>query len=678
MLESHLISNAEKDLVDKNYRQFLVNLRRIGRPIKKAWLTEPEKDSNISEKFSSKSFKNFLCNKYLQSYHSSIQNNETLQQLKNKLSLLEIFLTVWVDEAENDNSNSLQNSKKKRQERKFKATLDKDDRYAIHIALQSMVFILAQQSELAINENGRVLEKFKQLENKQGLISFIHAQIKKLESKSLDAAIDEPSNISEEEFKKIGSAISAFQTPNIKKKIIKYTGIALAFLAAIACGVTTGGAIFLLFSSLPLAGLIFGGLLGILIGIWGFSSNFGFFSTNFPDFLLSFLKKGGISEYIDEEGKRRQLSALKKYLFIPLAVVTSLTVGLGTVAITYTTIITLLGKFLVLSAFIWPPLFPIIAGILAAAVGITLTVAVLTATIQVIKNSQNFSWEAIKSTINGLSRKQIIGYVFKGLLVLLGLFGLAYFRYVAGIDLSNTIQPLIGLQAASIVSIIMSVIAFIPQGFFTLVSTQKLIKLFSPTDNPAEDSSFYHRIYKAITLKSICLVGNAIGNAVLVIVDGISTLSIFGAIGCFVNSWSGNLIPAKNSSERDDATAKLVNQLREVYSSTNGDTSGGAATSSFSTSQTSLKLPSIPEESKGPPSPAKSEAGELSRSEAEPLNIQGIKNTHNISADSKNIPNTKNSKFFQSASNHSINETGGEQNLKPPAAMASRSASSSS
>ena len=123
------------------------------------------------------------------------------------------------------------------------------------------------------------------------------------------------------------------------------------------------------------------------------------FLQNFPDFILSLLKKGGISEYIDEKGNRRQYLSLKKYLLIPLAAMASFTVGLGTVAITYTTVIALAGKLFVISA-LWPPLFPIIAGILAAAVGITLTVAVLTATIEAIKNSQNFSWENVKNTLN--------------------------------------------------------------------------------------------------------------------------------------------------------------------------------------------------------------------------------------------------------------------------------------
>ncbi|HEY2566140.1 MAG TPA: hypothetical protein VGH95_00285 [Candidatus Aquirickettsiella sp.] len=662
MLESDVVLVAE-NLVGKNYHQVLKGLRRIGRPIKKAWdvkLLQETGKTPENYKFSSDDkFKEFLIDNIktytrstlLQTHIPDVQN---IQELKNKLSRLALFLTVWKDGAEKADLNSSQESKAKtklRQEIKYKSTLDKDDRYAINIALQSMVFILCQQSELIEDQNKNLTDfkdQFKELKDKQALLEFISKRVtslNKLESNpNHEISHEDPSDI-QQEIEKIGAAISAFQTPNIKKKIIKYTGVLLAFIASIACGAATGGAFFLLFPSLPLLGFILGGL----IGIWGFSSNFGFFSQNFPDFLLSLLKKGGISEYIDEEGKRRQLSALKKYLFIPLAVVASLTVGLGTGAITYTTVIALAGKLLVISAFIWPPLFPIIAGILAAAVGITLTVAVLTATIEAIKNSQNFNWEVIKNTINNLSTRQIIGYIFKGLLVLLGLLGLAYFRYVAGIDLSNIIQPIVGLQAAPIVAAIVGVIAYIPQGFFTVLSIQKLIRLFSPPDSTSQveaaslSQNLYSRAKSRITkiYKSICLIGNAFGNAVLVVVDSISALSIFGAIGCFINSWSGNLVePPKSQQARSQATESLIKEVESFNAKVKTEPSA-ASTDNFENSQRNLTLSSFKllNEPSRLPSPVKS-VSELY-----------------LTSDKDNIPKSGNSArgsnptFFSNASN---------------------------
>ena len=633
MLERDVVLVAE-NLVDKKYHEVLENLRPIGRPIKQEWyaklLQETGKVPENPEFSKDPKFKEFLYDNYLKTSTRStlhqtrmdddVQHN--IQQLKNTLKLLRLFTKVWIYRAEKDGLNSSQEAaeKKLRQEIKFKSTIDKNDRYAINIGIQSMAFILCQQSELIVDQDKDLKDfnvEFTQLNDKDNLIKFISKRITSLDnlarSTHHNVSNEESINV-QQEIEKIGAAISAFQTPNIKKKIIKYTGILLAFIASIACGAATGGAFFLLFPSLPILGFMLGGL----IGLWGFSSNFGFFSQNFPNFLLSLLKKGGISEYIDEEGNRRQLSALKKYLFIPLASMASFTVGLGTVAITYTTVIALAGKLFAISAFIWPPLFPIIAGILAAAVGITLTVAVLTATIEAIKNSQNFSWENVKNTLNNLSTRQIIGYVFKGLLVIVGLLGLAYFRYVAGIDLSNIIQPIVGLQAAPIIAAIMGAIAYIPQGFFTVLSIQKLIRFFSPSDNTSQEEavsipqSLYSRIKSRISkiYKSISLIGNAFGNAVLVVVDNVSALSIFGAFGCFINSWSGNLVERSKNQQARSQTNRLISEEEEIESfNTNVKTEPSASTDNFENSQRKLNLNGFGLDEPSLPSPVESEDG---------------------------------------------------------------------
>jgi len=162
---------------------------------------------------------------------------------------------------------------------------------------------------------------------------------------------------------------------------------------------------------LPILGLS----IGVLITLFGFSANFGFFSHNFPDFLLSFLKKGAITRY----GK---LPALKKYIFIPMAVIASITVGLGSTAITYSTILALATQLLPMLALIWPPLPVVIVGSLSLAVGLMLTVAVLTATVKGIKNSSpSFSWNNVKQRIGELSKLQIVAYLFKGVLMIVGI-----------------------------------------------------------------------------------------------------------------------------------------------------------------------------------------------------------------------------------------------------------------
>ncbi|MGC1853959.1 MAG: hypothetical protein WA659_01075 [Candidatus Aquirickettsiella sp.] len=631
MLKNDDILSIQEDLMAGNYKQLLSDLRQVGRPIKQAWLKSPLSNNIEKYKYTSNSeFKKFLLDKLETSKileQSTIRNISELNRLKNQLSQLILFLSVWKDDAKFESEIPETNQKRLRQLIKFKASLDKDDRYAINIALQATVFILCQQSNNFIKYQEALhnyaedfawedsASFFKELDNKEKLITFISKHIKRLNEfeshRSLKVINYElTSEQNQQEIEKIGKAISSFLTPNKKKKLIKYVGILLAFIASLACGLSTGGAIFLLFPSLPILGIS----LGALICLFGFSSNFDFFSQNFPNFILSFLKKGGITEYIDAESKRRQVSALKKYLFIPLAALASITVGIGTVAITYTTVLALAAKLLPMLAMIWPPLPLIIVGILAAAVGITLTVAVLTATIEAIKNSQTL-WESVKASFKNLTKLQILGYVIKGSLVLVGLFGLAFFRYTAAVDLSKFIGP--------IGAVIMAVIAYIPQAFFTVFSIQKLIKLFSPSHSQPQETAAHIKsrfsrvkpIFYAI-YAPICLIGNALGNAALVVVDGISAWSISGAIGCFFNSWSGNLLePDANKHHRDRATTALDKQIERFNASTKGDasvTTSELASQSILNFKLSITDPSVLQEpKKSLSSPSGSEDGRM-------------------------------------------------------------------
>ena len=84
------------------------------------------------------------------------------------------------------------------------------------------------------------------------------------------------------------------------------------------------------------------------------------------------------------------------------------------------------------------------------------------------------------------------------------------------------------------------------------------------TENPATTvhKSTYSRIKSSLSsiFATICLVSNAIGNAVLVYTG--SVLSILGAIACALNSLAGN-IPEQNRNQAERATANdaIVNKL---------------------------------------------------------------------------------------------------------------------
>lgn len=613
MLEEKWVEAVEKGLLNENYSQVMQGLRKIGRSIKKAWDTQLLQEigkTPKSYKFSvDPQFKAFLVKHLedtLKSTHEASQAVQPIiQDLQNKLSHLALFLTVWKGNVDNDvdplegselqASESTIDKKWLHQQIKFKSALDKDDRYAINIALQLMVIKLYQQSDLFI-KNQEWLEKFKESKNKQALLELIFNRIKDLNNLS-----DKPINleVKQEKINKIGETIAAFQTPNLKKKLLKYFGISLAFIAAVACGLTTGGAIYLLAPSVlafaiflgiftasvalqfkggftgfviallcglamsaslyalcllltPALALLFSAVcLGLLTGLFGFAANFGFLSRNFPDFLIRSIQKGSIYEYIDKNGKRKQFSPVYKFLLTPLFAFASLTVGAATAALTYITILKLLTTLLPLLAVVWPPLPIIIAAVLAGAIGIALLVAVFTASLDSLKKVAalelgfvelcKYAYENCKqwlSNLGNLRRHEIVGLVILLVLLPVGLAGLAYFRFTAGVDLSE----FIGVTGA----IVMGVVAYIAQMAFTCLSINKFKNV---TIKPSTSSNDFS-----------ALISNAVGNAVLVY-DG-SFSSVLGAIACFVNSLCGNMSEADMLKEsKIHRTQSLVHEF---------------------------------------------------------------------------------------------------------------------
>lgn len=624
MLENDDVVSVQRNLMAGKYAKVLSDLRRLGRPIKQSWLKSPSSNNTEKYKFTlNPVFKQFLVEEIEKSKVSeaakiSAPDSDTeiplpIDQLKNQLSRLALFLTAWKDdpnlsqETESEQLAVSESDKKRtRQLIKYKASLDKDDRYAVNIALQSMVFILCQQTNNFIKhqetageiyaENRALTEKeiskFKDIRSKQGLLNFISKHIQSLNEFASDRKLSFSEALSsneQQEILEIGAAITAFQTPNKKKKLIKYAGILLALIAALACGLSTGMAIFLLFPSLPLAIS-----LGIMIGLAGFYANFNFFSVNFPNFLITLLKKGGITEYINHEGKHRQLSTTYKFLLLPV-VLASITVGLGTIALTTVTILNAIASILagatilkvgtaiplIISALsmIWPPLPLIIlgiVGILAVTVGIMLTIAVLTALLssmkeiaalnmtfpELCKHAYTKCLEWFKNFKN-LKTHQKFRYAIMGLLLPFSLFGLAYFRYIAGVDLAVFIS-VIGAAVTGVIS-------YIAQVAFTVIAINKLcnilIKPFSSSATTNQESStlapksIYSQV-KSNFISPVCLLSNAIGNGFLGY-DG-SGVSVAGAAACGVNSLAGNLSePDMNQPKRKQANLRIFQEYED-------------------------------------------------------------------------------------------------------------------
>jgi hypothetical protein len=611
------LSGLLEDLHQESYSEFLEKARLLGNSVKKDWYAQA---TNEKDKFTSnRNFKEFLIKKMARIPLPVENRFDEIKALKTKLSHLQLFLAVW-----DDADLSREENKQIRPQVKYKAKLDKDDRHAVKIALLALAFTLSEQtdewilsqeankanaSQVTHEQRADIrVTSFKEITTTEALNDLISKCIRELirrESRfTLKTYIDKLSKHDAIKYKdlidelskkndrlkqldeirkkpalaqkiaKIAKAISSFDTPTKKKKTLKYLGIFIAWIASLAAGISTGGAVYLLFPTLVIPAIT----VGVFIFAVGYIANFRFFSQNLPNFLLSLAKKGGATEFINREGKREQLSRLKKYLLLPLALLASLTVGISGAALTYTAILSLVSSILPMLAMLWPPLPIVLVGILAVSVLIVLSVSTFNAIIEMFKKPlpslaalrETFSIEKIRQ----LGARQIIACIMQALLIPVALFGLVYFRIIAGVDLST----LTGLVSA----VISGVAALIAQIAFTVLSINKLNKaLMHPfasstqAGNLADTSrkGWFSRIKSTLAwiYAPVCLISNAVGNAALVY-NG-SPLSTAGAVACGLNSLAGN-IPEQdmNQIKRVEATTAIVNKLYTLEQNLNDAT----------------------------------------------------------------------------------------------------------
>ena len=433
------LAACEDALFEGNYDKFLQQARLLGNSLKEKWSSQFAKNSEKNKFTSNLEFKKNLA-KESESWHFIPIDLVRIDLLKTKLFNLQTFLAVWDDPGlsrEADLAVSTENKNKQiRQSVKYKKNIDKDDRHAIKITLLTLSLALRIQAddyfchdndckkagnydkEFEKREKDR-LTSFKEITTSEGLLEFVSACTLRLNSTN---EIKKEEQTSTQEIEKIANAISSFQTPTKKKKALKYLGIFIAWIASLAAGISTGGAVYLLFPTLLVPAII----AGVFIFAVGYIANFRFFSQNLPNFLLSLVKKGSVTEFIDKQGARKQLSRVKKYLLLPLALLASLTVGIAGAALTYTAILSFVSSVLPMLAVLWPPLPIVIVAILALSVLVVLSVSTFNAIIEMLKTLPSLKY--LKDTIlqvkfSQLSARQIFSCVIQALLIPLALFG---------------------------------------------------------------------------------------------------------------------------------------------------------------------------------------------------------------------------------------------------------------
>lgn len=483
------------------------------------------------------------------------------QNLSTRLWNLKSFLIAWEDPELRQAQD-----KQLRQSIKLKADIDKPFRQTIHAALiaevirlQSEVSIFTEKEFPAINFD---TELNSERLNAQ-LIQRLTDCISLLQSET-------PADI-HQTYDKAAQAIARFKLTADKflHRLSKYI---IGVLAALACGLATGGFLFLLVSGFG-APLWLAALSGLLMFVASTYANFGLFSKHSSRFLRTLAKTGSITEFIDSDGKRQQLSLPIKCL-LALGALLSVGVGLSSASLTI-----LFGMKLI--AMLFPALGVTLAGILISALVIGMTIGlsliIFKAWVYLVNliRTKFSSWEHFKewlttqiSAIKQLTVTQLLGYLFQIAFMGFALFGL-FFLCFAGIP---SLVPALGQMGSWIVGLA----AFLGDLPFTIITVSSfchsLMQLFSRNDSNATSENEVDILADKPSLLSriwhnILLIANAVGRSIQVF-DG-RLISAIAAVACFFSALAGTLIKADNREENsrnkaDQANKKLLNQADAI------------------------------------------------------------------------------------------------------------------
>jgi hypothetical protein len=372
--------------------------------------------------------------------------------------------------------------------------------------------------------------------------------------------------------KQVREALTSFKTP--ADKALSRVSIFLSVLAGLACGIVTGGCIFLLIGgALPLGVAI---AIGVLVFMAGFSANYNFFSYAIPELLLNLAKSGGITEFFDKDGKRAQLSTGKKLLLVPAALF-SVAVGVCVCAFTIMSGMHLVAVLPFLAAPAGPALPAILIGILAVAIGVAMSIIMFRAFVGVLQKPFSFAqlWQGLVKTLRELTVIKALGYAIKGLIIAFAIFSL-FFLCATGV-------PTLAIAFGATVAHIFGLASFVGQipfcavtmsNFCDFVAEWVVTKLFGERPAPSGKISqrlsvptkqgFFSRCLSFIKQAFVpaSLLTNAGGNGVLVVVPN-SPITYAAAVGNTFISVAGNMVPEQTGEppKRTKANEVIVQDI---------------------------------------------------------------------------------------------------------------------
>lgn len=502
---------------------------------------------------------------------NSVDHSPCLQEKLLNLFRLYCFILAWADPIENwDKIVDLDTRKKIRQQEKFKASIPKPIRRSISLGLYQLVSgSLSQFKAVAeASKNGEEVAFIKELLDSLKAV-YIYSDLKSANKKKvLMEVIDKllkrkkfnfPANfgatttevsrehsdapdVPKEIFSEATQLISSFTC--WQSKFLDGVGIAIGLIAALACGLSTGAAIFVLLVgfSLPLGFVI---PLSVLIFLAGTRANFQLFSQHIPQFFQDLYKQTNLL-----------LSPRKKFLLLPAGFL-SLSVGIAAAAITYLEGMKLIALICPLVAATCPHLTIALLGILAGALLIGLTIVMFRTFIGVLQSQ--FSWQKIKQDFKekwqNLNWTKVLTYTLKILVMTAAFLGLGYLDFTG----TGTLAGLLGWAAADVITLA-AIIGDLP---FTLKTALALCNSFlaKSNSNPDVRKDIPYYFWKIVEFFSLII--NALGNAALVF--GSSSISRIASIACFMNSYASNRIQEEDNefiNARENATERSIASIQ--------------------------------------------------------------------------------------------------------------------
>ncbi|WP_342228259.1 hypothetical protein [Rickettsiella endosymbiont of Rhagonycha lignosa] len=481
------------------------------------------------------------------------------QDLCTRLWNLLSFLKAWEDPGLRK-----QEDRKLRKEITFKGGIDKSFRGSIHAALIAEVNRLQNEVSVFIDKDLAPIHS----ESKAELINCLTDCIHALKSET-------PEDI-RQTFDKAADAILSFTPP--ADKFLHGFAMGIGLLAALAVGLATGGFIFLLLSGLGTSVAV-AGLAGLAIFSASTYANYGLFSVHSSKFLRALAKSGGITEVIDQQGKRRQLSLRMKCLLV-FGAVLSVGVGLSNASLTI-----MFGMALLATLF--PTLPVVLPAILISALvfGMTIGLSLIifkawVYLVDIIQTKFSSGKEFLEwfikeiKALKNLTGTQLLSYLLQVVFTGFALFGL-FFICFTGIP---SLVPALTLTGSWIVGFA----AFFGDLPFTVSTILNFCsgfrQLFSRTEpnttqeteegvSTANKQSLLGRIAHGLLLFL-----NAAGRSIQVF-DG-KLISAFAAVACFFSALAGTLGKQDDYAKirRNEATKIIKDSLVECGYKTCGST----------------------------------------------------------------------------------------------------------